>query len=183
MNRREVIRRSALAALGMGLAPSVLLSLESCSEKRPTEGVPRYLSEEKFDVLWVIAERILPRTDSPGADDAGVALFVDLLFGEYFNDADRRMHEEGLDQLMLDCKEASGKSFLELSDGDQTEYLSVLDKKGQDDPFFSSLRKIILWAFFTSEVGMKSMNYLPIPGRFNGCITIDGQEKNLVGNR
>ena len=183
MNRREVIRRSALTALGIGLTPSVLLSLESCSKKEPTDTVQRYLSGEKYDVLWVIAERILPRTDSPGADDAGVAPFVDQLFGEYFNEADRQMYEEGLDQFMLDCEETFGNSFLDLAEGDQMDYLIALDKKGQDDPFFSSLRKIILWAFFTSEIGMKSMNYLPIPGRFNGCITIDGQEKNLVGNR
>ena len=45
------------------------------------------------------------------------------------------------------------------------------------------MKQIILWAYFTSEVGMKSMNYLPVPGRYNGCITIDENEKNLVGNR
>ena len=141
------------------------------------------MNEEQYDVLWVMAERILPRTESPGADDAGVAEFIDLLYGEYFEDADRKMHEEGLMNFMASCEEKKGRSFLELSEREQTDYLTEMDAKGEEEAFFSSMRKIILWAFFTSEVGMKSMNYLPVPGRFNGCITIDDQEKNLVGNR
>jgi len=61
--------------------------------------------------------------------------------------------------------------------------LSALDKDKNPESFFKSIKKIILWAYFTSEVGMKSMNYLPVPGRYNGCISIDETEKNLVGNR
>ena len=183
MNRREVIRRSALTALGLSFTPSVLLSLESCSERRTTSGKPKYLNEEQYDVLWVIAERILPRTETPGADDAGVAGFVDLLYGEFFSEEDLHIYEQGLKDFIASCKEINGKSFLDLSEKQQTDYLTELDQKGEEEVFFSSIRKIMLWAFFTSEVGMKSMNYLPIPGRFNGCITIDDQEKNLVGNR
>lgn len=178
-----MIRSSALATLGLTMTPSVLMSLESCARRRPTMGLPKYLQEEQYDVLWVIAERILPRTEAPGADDAGVAPFIDLLIGEYFDDADRSMHLDGLQQFMQNCRADTGHSFLDLSEPEQMEYLSSLDQKGAGDAFFSSLRKIILWAFFTSEVGMKSMNYLPIPGRYQGCITIDDQEKNLVGNR
>ena len=76
-----------------------------------------------------------------------------------------------------------GKSFVDLEQDQQLAYLRILDQEKQPDSFFKSMKQIILWAYFTSEVGMKSMNYLPVPGRYNGCITIDENEKNLVGNR
>ena len=76
-----------------------------------------------------------------------------------------------------------GKSFLNLDEKGQIAYLKIVDSDEGKDTFFRSFKGIILFAYFTSEQGMKSMNYLPVPGRFNGCIEIDENEKNLVGNR
>ena len=87
MNRRELLKKSVVASLGLGLAPGLLMSLESCSKARPTTDQPVYLSQEHFDTIWQMAELILPTTDSPGAHEAGVAPFIDQLFGEYFEDA------------------------------------------------------------------------------------------------
>ena len=183
MNRRELLKKSTMAAMGLSFAPGLLLSLESCAKARPTSNLPVFLSQEQFDTLWIMAELIIPKTDTPGADDAGVAPFIDQLFGDYFDDADKLKYEEGLNLLMENCIKIYGKSFTELEGASQLEYLEKLDKEESRESFFRSIKGIICWAYFTSEPGMKSMNYLPVPGRYNGCIPIDDQEKNLVGNR
>ena len=183
MNRRELVRKSVMASIGLSLSPGLLMSLESCSKSRPTADQPIYLIEEQFDAIWQMAELILPQTDAPGASEAGVAPFIDQLFGEYFEEEERIKYESGLQSFFENCQNEYGKSFLRLEKEKQTAYLQQLDTAEPPDAFFRSFKQIILWAYFTSEQGMKSMNYLPVPGRYNGCISIDDTEKNLVGNR
>jgi len=183
MNRRELLKKSAIASLGLSLSPALLISLESCSKKRPTSDIPVYLDQEQFDNIWQIAELVLPKTESPGADDAKVTPFIDQLFGEFFEEAIKTQYTLGLKTFLEDCKSQNGKSFLDLDEKDQIVYLKKVDSDEEKDSFFRTFKKIILWAYFTSEPGMKSMNYVPVPGRFNGCIEIDENEKNLVGNR
>lgn len=183
MNRRELLKKSVIASLGLGFAPGLLVSLESCAKTRPTADQPVYLTEEQFDAIWQMSELILPQTDSPGASEAGVAPFIDQLFGQYFEEDEKVKYESGLIEFLTNCKDQYGKSFIDLDRDRQIDYLTTLDKEKDPDSFFKSIKKIILWAYFTSEVGMKSMNYVPVPGRYNGCISIDDTEKNLVGNR
>ncbi len=183
MNRRELLKKSVIASLGLGLAPGLLVSLESCAKTRPTNEQPLHLTEEQFDAIWQISELILPPTDSPGAHEAGVAPFIDQLFGLYFEEEEKIKYEFGLIKFLANCEDQYGKSFIDLDSAQQNTYLISLDKDKDPDSFFKSMKKIILWAYFTSEAGMKSMNYLPVPGRYNGCISIDNTEKNLVGNR
>jgi hypothetical protein len=183
MNRRELLKKSVIASLSLGFAPGLLVSLESCSKARPTNDQPVYLNEEQFDAIWQMSELILPPTDSPGAHEAGVGPFIDQLFGQYFEEDEKIKYESGLMKFLANCKDQYGKSFIDLDRDSQIAYLITLDKEKDPDSFFKSIKKIILWAYFTSEVGMKSMNYLPVPGRYNGCISIDDNEKNLVGNR
>ena len=183
MNRRELLKKTAFASLGVSISPTLIMSLESCAKKRPTNDSPVYLSQEHFDNIWQISELIIPKTESPGADDAKVAPFIDQLFGEFFEDDVKATYLKGLQTFLDGCKSEMGMSFLELNNEQQHDFLTIADQEESTDSFFSSMKWIILWAYFTSEPGMKSMNYLPVPGRYNGCIEIDKNEKNLVGNR
>ena len=96
MNRRELLKKSVIASLGLSLSPALLISLESCSKKRPTSDIPVYLDQEQFDNIWQIAELVLPKTESPGADDARVAPFIDQLFGEFFEEEVKNEYTIGL---------------------------------------------------------------------------------------
>ncbi len=183
MNRRELIKRSAIAAVGVGVLPNLFMLLESCGPERLTDYQPIYLSVEQFDTVWEIAELVLPKTDSPGANDVGVAPYIDLLFAEFFEEKDKTKYESGLKLFMANCKERFGNSFVDLDETSKITFLQDLDKEEIDESFFKSIKRFILWGYFTSEQGMKSMNYSPVPGQYEGCITIDDQEKNLVGNR
>jgi len=183
MKRREVLKKSAITVAGIGVLPNLFMLLEGCGPERLTNYQPVFLSVSQYDTVWQIAELILPKSDSPGADDAAVAPYIDLLFAEFFEDKDIVKYEAGLNTFMANCTERFNTSFVELDERSQSAYLQDLDRDKDEESFFKALKGFILWGYFTSEQGMRSMNYVPVPGKFEGCITINEQDKIIVGNR
>jgi len=45
-------------------------------------------------------------------------------------------------------------------------------RDSQDDPhYFSMIKQLTLWGFFTSEPGAtKALRYVAVPGKYEGCI-------------
>jgi hypothetical protein len=45
-------------------------------------------------------------------------------------------------------------------------------RKPEDDPhYFGLMKQLTVWGYFTSEAGAtKALRYLPVPGRYEGCI-------------
>ncbi|MDH3708354.1 MAG: gluconate 2-dehydrogenase subunit 3 family protein [Cyclobacteriaceae bacterium] len=179
MNRRQALKSSATALVSLGALPGLSALLKSCGVERLTDYQPVYLSTDQFDTIWQLANLILPQTDTPGASEAGVAPYIDLLFESFFKDDEKQRLESGLNAFMRDCEDQENKPFVKINTQQQMKHLEEI----QSTEFFSSFKQLVLWAFFTSEVGTKSMNYRPVPGQHQGCITIDENEKNLVGNR
>ena len=136
MKRREVLKKSALVAAGIGALPNLFMLLESCGPERLTNYQPVFLSIEQYETVWQIAELILPRTDSPGANDAAVAPYIDLLYSEFFGDGDLIKYETGLNIFMKNCMARFGKSFMELNETNQIAILQALDKEENDGALF-----------------------------------------------
>lgn len=168
-----------MGLLSLGTLPGLSAMLQSCGVDRLSDYQPLYLSSEQFDTVWKLADLILPATDSPGASDAGVAPYIDMLLKDFLRDDEKKPLEFGIKAFMEHCKNQKGLSFMELQTSAQLAFM----KQEQNTDFFRSFKQLVLWAFFTSEVGMKSMNYQPIPGGYQGCISIGENEKNIVGNR
>lgn len=183
MNRRKLLRTSATSFMGLMALPSLSIFLKSCGVDRITDYQPLYLSEDQFDTVYKVADLILPKTSTPGASDAGVAPYIDLLFDSYYEENERNRLASGLNQFMNNCQLKYGKPFTELNQQYQHDYLQEAQLASDERTFFKSFKGTILWAFFTSEVGMKSMNYQPVPGKYDGCIEINSNEKTLIGNR
>ncbi len=45
--------------------------------------MPRFLSEQQYDVLSAVVDRLIPPDQSPGARDAGVPQYIDELLGAF----------------------------------------------------------------------------------------------------
>ena len=94
IDRREAIRRAALLA-GVVLSPAWLTLVDRA---RPLAQA-RYFTPEQLSTAGAIADRIIPRTDTPGAADVGVPAFIDLLYGEFMTEAERRRLTSGLAEV------------------------------------------------------------------------------------
>jgi len=171
IDRREAIRRAALLA-GVALAPEWL----EFAVRAQTPAAKTYLTSVQGSVLSAAAERILPRTDTPGAIDVGVPAFIDRFYGEFLNAADRQLLAGALDELESTAKTAHGRSFATLPAAQQDAVMRSVaaTQQGRDHSSFGLLRSVTILGYFTSEpVGKQVLHYDPVPGAYDGCVPID----------
>ena len=184
---KRTTRRKVLAA-GAGAFGSATLQAEPIRAAIPAvaayqaEGsgwTPRLLTPAQGELLATLCEHILPRTDTPGARDAGVHEFIDLELS--LADGDEQLQATGgLDWIDRRAEELHGSSFLALSGDQQVDMLrEISDEHGDHPPevlagaaFFSDLKRRTLFAFYTSKVGRTEALGLPDRvrvERFRGC--------------
>ena len=172
IGRREAVRRAVLLA-GVVVAPEWLMAVDQSAT--PAAQGPR-LTSAHAAIAGAVADRILPRTDTPGAADVGVPAFIDRLYGEYMTPAERQMLTDGLDAVDAAARSAHGGGFSTLTADRQDALLRAIARaeEGKPQGFFRLIRSATILGYFTSEqVGRKVLLYDPVPGRYDGCIPID----------
>jgi hypothetical protein len=171
IDRREAIRRAALLA-GVVLSPEWLTLVDGA---RPLAQA-RYLTPAQLTMASAIADRIIPRTNTPGAADVGVPAFIDLLYGEFMTEAERQLLTKGLAEVETAARSAHGASFPTLTAERQDLLLRGIARadEGRDRSFFGLIRSATVLGYFTSEqVGRNVLHYDPVPGRYDACIPLD----------
>ena len=182
VTRREAIARTALL-LGVALTPSLLSGVLRAQTAAAAGAVAprRYLSAVELATAAAIAERILPRTDTPGAGDVGVPAFLDLMVGEFLTPEEKRVILAGLAEVDAAGQAAHQRSFAQLTPAQQDALLTQIAEASQakEKTFFHQIRDLTLLGYFTSEpIGKNVTHYDPIPGPYRGCIPLAE-----VGNR
>ena len=179
MTRREAIRRTALW-LGVAATPSLLTHVVQAQSAAAAGGGPQFLSARQFATAAAIAERILPKTDTPGARDVGVPQFIDLMYGKYLTPDEQKVFAAGLDDLETQGAAMGPRGFAELPVERQDAVLTRVAEASQagTKTFFHLIKEMVLLGYFTSEpIGRNVLHYDPVPGRFDGCIPL-----STVGN-
>jgi len=181
IGRREAIRRAALLA-GVAFSPAWLTAIDpafaeaSAGKQASKVAQGSGLTPAQAAIAGAVADRIIPRTDTPGAADVGVPAFIDLLYGEYMTPAERKMLTDGLNDVDTAAKAAHGGAFTTLSADRQDTVLRGIARaeEGKDQGFFRLIRSATILGYFTSEpVGRTVLHYDPVPGRFDACVPID----------
>src|SRR3989442_9328752 len=91
MNRREVL----LLLAGTGAIPDQLLAIGRTVHKRVRAGTLRALDAHQNETVATIAELIIPKTDTPGAREAGVPAFIDVMLADWADDDHRQQFTAG----------------------------------------------------------------------------------------
>src|SRR5690349_9852706 len=114
ITRREALARTAIL-LGGTLAASTIAGAQSSRAwlSPSTDWRAGTLTGPQLDLVATIAEHIIPRTDTPGARDAGVQRFVDVILSDYYAPAERQRFLTGLADIDAQSQKAHGKRFLE----------------------------------------------------------------------
>lgn len=171
IDRREAIRRTALLA-GVALVPEWLDF--AVSAQAPAGKI--YLPTAQGAVLSAAAERILPRTNTPGALDVGVPAFIDRFYGEFMNPDERRLLVSVLDDIERAATDAHKTPFASLAPAQQDAVLRGIAaaQQAQAPSSFGLLRSLTVFGYFSSEqVGKRVLNYDPVPGAYDGCVPIE----------
>lgn len=180
MNRREAIGRVALIMGGTMIGAEFLLS--GCKPGMGTSTVENIFDQDHTAFLDQVADTILPDTpSSPGAKAAKVGSFMAVMVRDCYEKPDQDIFLKGISQIDDAANKKFSKKFMDLDATQRTALLTDLDKEQKDysktkkpaDPnhYFRMMKELTLLGYFTSEVGCtKALRYVPVPGRFDGCI-------------
>ncbi len=90
----------------------------------------KFLNEDLARLTSALAETIIPRTDTPGAIDAGVPGFIDdLLLAPFSSTEQQNNFIEGITAFAIEAKSALGKNF---EDATPEEQLSFVKQKNSE---------------------------------------------------
>lgn len=172
MNRRDAIQQVALLLGSMISAPTMAGVLGQ--KTNLGESVP--VSAEQEALLAEVADVIIPTTSTPGAKAAGVEKFIVRVMRDCYPKDDQEKFYSGLTKINSDSKSKFGKGFGELSSPQKIEMVKL--STVNDKPFFLRMKELTVTGYFTSEIGAKqALEYLPIPGRFEGCVPLKPGQK------
>ena len=187
MNRRDAIR-SVVFMLGGTFSAPTLLAMDRW--ERGTVGeissTKLALTDQQKLIVSEVAELIIPKTNTPGAKDAGVPAFIVMMLQDCYKTPEHASFLEGVKSL-------EEKKFLTLSNAQKTEMLKQVEsdsveqikayqvqqtKMGDNEdreqmaaqtkglPYWRLMKELTMLGYFTSEEGIKSsFDYVPIPGK------------------
>lgn len=170
MNRRELLKLIT-AATGTAMIGGTAL-LSGCAT---SPQVPANFSDANIALLDEIAETILPRTETPGAKDAKVGEFMKVYVTDCYTLDEQTIFHKGLMTFEDTCKKTYKRNFIELQRAEREAFINQLDREAKTDVaagkihYFTMIKQLTLFGFFTSEVGgTQVLRHVPIPGRFDG---------------
>ncbi|MCC6365226.1 MAG: gluconate 2-dehydrogenase subunit 3 family protein [Bryobacterales bacterium] len=138
---------------------------------------PSFFTDSEFETVKSLADLIIPRTDTPGAVDAGVPFYIDYVVNS--NEEWKRQFRDGLAWLDRKSSSTHGKRFHELEEARQTALVTPLaaaadkvkppvdvprsrnaraTKRRKEMPlevqFFKAFKSMTADGYFTSKAGL-----------------------------
>jgi hypothetical protein len=184
-------RRAALCLLTTAAAipASAMAVLRAARAALPAAPALKTLTAQQNATLCAMADLLLPRTETPGALDARVNEFIDLLLTEWFDPPERDRFLAGLADVDARSQKQFSKEFVALARSQQAEIVTVLGSELLADlheiaqaprsyrgsapkleNFYFTFRRLVLTAYFTSQPGAtEALHYAVIPAVHNGC--------------
>jgi len=174
-DRREVLGSIGFAAVAGLFGTALAAPLARAAEAGGPNGfkpVNKVLSKTQSAVLSAYCQRIIPKTDTPGAIEAGVPQFIEMMLGDWSTETERRPFFAGLNAIDAHAQKTFRKGFARLKPKDQDSIIVSLthgDVSGAPADFFGQSRQLALTGYYTSEIGMTVERiYIPVPGEYNG---------------
>ena len=170
ISRRDVLRRLGLALTAAGTLDRVSaqevhhLAREAQAATGGVAYTPKLFSAHEYHTIERLTDLIVPvENGKPGALAAGAAAWIDLISSE--NDQLKARYVDGLAWLDSAMKPAAA-DFVSASPAQQTALLDRIAYRRNASreltpgiEFFTWVRRMTVDAFYTSEIGIKDIDY------------------------
>ena len=171
MERRELIKLVTLAtgaALAVPLSSSLLTACKKVAYVEDSNYTAHFFNEQDFSLAQNLMNFILPKTDSPSAVDVGVHQIMDTMVGTVYSPEQKEKFSESFAALK---SYGTSESQLEQLKG----IAASTEEKEQmvKSAFLELKQQTIAYYLSTEEIATKYLNYLPIPGKYEACISLE----------
>lgn len=177
MERRELLKIMAMT-LGSGVA--LPQSAFARIGEPYNEADLTFFRPAQREQVAILAEAIIPKTDTPGAIEAGVPGWIEVIVKDCLEPEDQLIITEGLAAIMLRCAKDHGKGLNMLTPEEQVAFLTAYDKettaaraklKQKDKPlpqtFLQQFKELTKFCYVNSEVGAtQAFNFQLVPGKW-----------------
>lgn len=171
MNRRELLKSISLL-IGGAVSGSLTRAVIASGSGRRAPRKPVF-DDTNRSMVAIIAELIIPTTDTPGAIAAGVPEFVEMMVGDWYTNSERAAFYQGLKDLDAWCYNEHGVLFLQASEAQRVAGLEAFEQRAAEQlqvvgneiesagkidenaPFFTRIRELVIVGYYTSEVGAR----------------------------
>ena len=194
MERRELLKTIALLTGTAVVGGEIFLT--GC--KNPVTSKSAF-TPAMISLLDEVAETIIPTTDTPGAKAAKTGAFMQIMIEDCYTKKEQDAFMKGIEELEKKCNTENGVSFTKLTPEKRLAFLQKLEReakeynenlkkekeenektKKENPPphYYSMMKQLTLWGFFSSETGMtETLRHVPVPGRFDGNVPyIEGEK-------
>lgn len=167
--RREVIRAAAAMAIPAAAQQhqhgEALVQLAGAYK-------PAILNPRQMAWVGKLVDAIIPRTDTPGASDAGVPAHIDRKLKD--NEAQRKRFLAGMNELDVSARKKFRAGFGELTTAQQVELLTPISKEKSTPSgrFFKLAKDMTIDGYYTSKDGLSKelgWNANTFLAEFKGC--------------
>ena len=174
-SRRKIIKTIASAAVASPLAAQHVHTAASQFVQiaaTPASYKPKFFSEAQLETVRLLADLIIPRTDTPGAADAGVHRFIDTDI--FSKPAFHQPWRDALSWVESEAQRVGGKPFASLTEDKQIEILknASASTSAAGWPAFAVIKGATVDAYYGTreglqrELGWNANTFLP---EFKGC--------------
>lgn len=176
MNRREMLRYTALLTGGAVSTSFATVFLSGCSGPAEEVSELHFFDPDQFDLVSLLADTILPRTDSPSATDVNVHYTIDSMIGQVFGLEFKSKFRKQWDELE---NHLTAQNFQQLEQSGRVELLRRLELNRTSETesarqaYIELKQQVIAYYLTTEEIGKEHLNYLPVPGDYKPCISVD----------
>lgn len=156
---------SRRAALGLAAVSAAAIGLYGISRDRvpsqPASSDNPPLSASELSMIAVMAEGIIPQTDTPGAIGAKVPEFIASIFAHWFDPAEQIGFRDALQSWQAECRAQFGTSFERCTAEQQTSMLNRWDAeaaaaraaKDSEMPPFARFKALTVFGYYSSAEG------------------------------
>lgn len=190
LNRRSLIQAALL--LGGSWSSSVAQALATKDLWRDTAPARPFSPASRASVR-VIAELIIPATDTPGAIEAGVPQFIEQMVSDWYTETERKIFFDGLREMDEWCLARHGREFVACAAEEQVTVLEEAERKtgatalaagnpvlallgtpNEKAPFFAKIKELTVLGYYTSQIGAtQELRYQPASAVFDGAFSFD----------
>ena len=170
-------RRAALERLSLMLGGALSTQLTAAVMGQVVNaGESVAVTADQTALLAELADVIIPTTDTPGAKAAGVEAFIIRVMRDCYVLEEQESFYAGLAKVDEAGRQKHGKGFAELAP--EEKIALVTDTAKTDRAFFKRLKELTVTGYFISEIGAtQALEYLPVPGRFEGDVPMQPGQK------